>query len=43
MVRKTLEPYKEAHLTDCMIVTMVIGAIIMTVALMVLFSTPSLA
>ena len=41
--RRTLEPYREAQLTDAMIVTMVVGAIIMTVVLMVLFSTPSLA
>ena len=38
-----LKPYREAKLTNAMITTMVIGGIIMTIIMMMLFSTPSLA
>lgn len=39
----SLERYKEAQITPAMVTTMVVGGIIMTIIMMILFSTPSLA
>ena len=44
MVKKrTLNPYREAKLSNAMITTMVVGAIVITVVLFMLFATPGMA